>query len=74
MEIAKVYDNSGQTFDRYTIIFKEHSEALGLSNNCDSPQGFSQFGVAIEGRHLGRQIAFADLPENVRLHIYERIT
>ena len=74
MEIAKVYDNGGLTFARYTIIFKEHSEALGLSSNCDSSQGFSQFGVAIEDRHLGKQIQFADLPENVRLHIYEWIT
>ena len=73
MEIAKVFDNGGQTFDRYTIIFKEHSEALGLSNNCDSSQGFSQFGVAIEGRHLGRQISFADLPENIRNHVRNRI-
>lgn len=73
MEIAKVYDNGGQTFDRYTIIFKEHSEALGLSDNCDRPQGFSQFGVAIEGRHLGRQISSADLPENVRNHVHNRI-
>ena len=74
MKISKVFDNGGATFDRYTIIFEGRSDALGLSDNCDSPQGFSQFGVAIDGRHLGRQIAFADLPENVRLHIYERIT
>jgi len=74
MEVAKVYDNGGQTFDRYTIIFKDRPDALGLSENCDSSQGFSQFGDAVEGRHLGRQIAFADLPENVRLHIRERIT
>jgi hypothetical protein len=74
VEIEKVYDNGGQTFDRYTIIFKSGSNALGLSDNCDSPRGFSQFGVAVDGRHLGRQISFADLPENVRLHVRERIT
>lgn len=74
MEVVKVYDNSGQTFDRYTVIFNDRPDALGLSNNCDSPQGFSQFGVAIEGRHLDGQIQFADLPESVRLHIYGRIT
>ncbi len=74
MKISKVFDNGGATFDRHTIIFEGRSDALGLSDNCNSPQGFSQFGVVIEGRHLGRQIQFADLPENVRLHIYERIT
>jgi hypothetical protein len=73
MEIAKVYDNGGQTFDRYTITFKDSSDALGLSENCDSPQGFSQFGVAVDGRHLGRQISFEDLPENVKRHTNQRI-
>jgi len=73
VEISKVFDNGGQTFDRYTVIFKDRTEALGLSNNCDSSQGFSQFGVAIEGRHLGRQISFADLPENIRNHVRNRI-
>jgi len=73
MKISKVFDNGGATFDRYTIIFEDRPDALGLSGNCDSPQGFSQFGVAIEGRHLGKRISFKDLPENVRLHIYQRI-
>ena len=72
MKIAKVYDNGGQSFDRYTIIFESHGDALGLSDNCDNPQGFSQFGVAVEGRHLGREISLAGLPENVRRHIRER--
>ena len=35
MEIAKRYDNGGQTIDRYTIIFKDRPDALGLSDNCD---------------------------------------
>ena len=74
MKISKVFDNSGATFDRYTIIFEDRFDALELSDNCDSPQGFSQFGVAVEGRHLGGQIQFAYLPENVKLHAYERIT
>ena len=72
MKIAKVYDNGGQTFDRYTIVFERHPAALGLSDNCHSPQGFSQFGVAVEGWHLGKEMPFADLPENVRRHIRER--
>ncbi len=35
---------------------------------------FDRYTIIFEGRHLGRQIQFADLPENVRLHIYGRIT
>jgi len=73
VKIAKVYDNGGQTFDRFTVIFEDQSEALGLSENCDSPQGFSQFGVAVGGRHLGVEISFRELPENVKRHINQRI-
>jgi len=73
LKIAKVCDNKGKSFDRYTIIFGGGSDALGLSHNCDSPQGFSQFGVAIDGRHPGREITFKDLPQNVRLHVLQRI-
>ena len=72
MKIAKVYDNQGKSFDRYTLLFEGRPDALGLSHNCESPQGFSQFGVAIEGRHLGREIPFKDLPQNVRLHVLQR--
>ena len=35
MKIAKVYDNGGQTFDRFTVTFEGHLDALGLSDNCD---------------------------------------
>ena len=48
MRILYVYDNEGNTFDRYTIIFKRGRndilyKCLALSFNCDSPQGFSQW-------------------------------
>lgn len=44
MKKTKIYafDNGGETFDRYTIIDAK-GEMLGLSENPESPQGFSQW-------------------------------
>lgn len=74
----KIYDNGGKTWDRYTVIiegwhFGKSCEALGLSDNCDSPQGFSQFGDVYEGKHLGKVISFDNLPDNVQNHIIKRL-
>lgn len=48
-------------------------ERLGLSENPSSPRGFSQFCGAIRGAHLGRTIAWNDLPETVRMHATVRL-
>lgn len=73
MQINAVYDNSGITFDRYTVIFWDNTY-LGLSNNPNSPQGFSQWGEGIVcGDHLGKGIAFSDMPEKVQDHILGRM-
>jgi len=74
----KIYDNGGKTIDRYTVIledwhFGKSCQALGLSSNPDSPQGFSQFSDVYQGNHLGKEIGFLDLPENVQEHITMRI-
>jgi hypothetical protein len=37
-----VFDNEGETFDRYTII-DQQGDMLGLSDDPTHPQGFSQF-------------------------------
>ena len=37
-----VFDNEGDSFDRYTVI-NEDGDMLGLSDNPTHPQGFSQF-------------------------------
>ncbi len=74
-----IYDNGGKTMDRYTVILSEgdaippHIPCLGLSDNPDSPQGFSQYGECLEGEHLGKKISFAELPENVQEHLKRRL-
>ena len=73
-QITTIYDNENATFDRYTFCFKDTNMVLGLSANCDSPQGFSQWGECKEGPHLGKQILFVDLPRNVRDHATKRLS
>ena len=77
--LKAVYDNGGQTVDRYTVILSEGDAipprvpCLGLSDNPDSPQGFSQYGECLEGEHLGKKISFEDLPENVQEYVKRRL-
>jgi hypothetical protein len=38
-----VFDNGGETFDRYTIINKKDGEMIGSSDSPFHPQGFGQY-------------------------------
>lgn len=76
MKIKSVYDNGGRSADRFTIVFDVASrklgptmlwECVGSSMNPTHPQGFYQHSDCVLGNHLGKRIAFADLPEEVRL-------
>lgn len=73
MNVLKIYDNGGQTFDRYTVVTNvSHNglyECLGLSEHPNSPQGFSQWGNCIIGNHLGKEINFDELSNELQEHI-----
>ena len=62
------YDNGGATLDRFTVIYTDEPEGLGMysaramSENPFHPQGFGQYCSAMPGRHLGMRIAFETLP------------
>jgi hypothetical protein len=43
MKKIKVFDNGGETFDRFTIVNLEDGEVYGASENPFHPQGFGQF-------------------------------
>ena len=72
---VRVYDNGGETFDRYTIVIENpvtlEQSWLGSSQDPFFPSGFGQHlgdeasGMQ-EGEHLGRRIKFAELPEKVQ--------
>lgn len=78
MEIKGIYDNGGNTFDRYTVVLKQklgnHNWCLVLSHNPHEIQGFSSFAKCMDGDPLlGSKINFEDLPENIQKHIKRRI-
>ena len=76
-KIKIIYDNP-RFCDRYTVYTHdiEHGElfhCLSLSDNPDSPQGFSQWGIGRIGPHNGKEIIFKELPDNVQKHIESRL-
>jgi hypothetical protein len=81
MNSLRCYDNGGKTADRYTILpprwardefYNERLyghrlwNCLGASADPFHPQGVGMCGSAAAGPHLGKRIAFADLPEAVQ--------
>jgi hypothetical protein len=69
-QILEIRDNGGETFDRYTIVLNTrftHSrptfECIGQSVDAI---GYDQMGEALPGEHLGKLIAWDDLPEGNR--------
>jgi hypothetical protein len=67
----RVYDNGGETADRYTVTFVNIPESRGtvyaLAANAAPyhPQGFGQHVSATPGRHLGALVATSTLPRDV---------
>ncbi len=71
MKIKAIYDNGGETFDRYTVVYNALAtgkpgvyEAVGMSEDPFHPQGFGQHCSAMLGKHLGKRITFKQLPKD----------
>ena len=70
----RVYDNGGESIDRYTVVFtgsrtsQGHCWYLAMSSMPCAPNGFCQHGehtTMIDrptSSHLGKKISFAALP------------
>jgi len=74
----KIYDNGGETIDRYTLIMPD-GEAWGFSVNPYHPQGFGQYagnlGELRTFSHLGKPVkSIMDLPEQARRFVDEIAT
>lgn len=74
--IFAVYDNGGETYDRYSVCFTDLS-VLGLSGEPSGPLGFSQFSecnldYVMNGSDSDKRILFTDLPKNVQEHVIAR--
>lgn len=66
----ELYDNGGESADRYTLLLLDHSErgensfmCFGFDADPTHPQGIGMHGSAQRGEHLGKLIQVADLPE-----------
>ena len=76
--ITDIYDNFGESLDRYTIFTDDEYDdgnfiCLSCSDDPTHPLGFSQFSEGKPGDHCGVKIAFSDLPENVQKHVNKRL-
>lgn len=72
-----VYDNGGETADRYTVIVPDGS-VYGMSSNPSSSQGFNQYsGEKSEFpnglSHTGKKVDVSKLPEGVQKAIINRM-
>ena len=78
MKDVKIFDNGGESFDRYTVIID--NSVFGMSDNPLDPQGFNQYCGDIEDfpkdlSHLGKDISDKrlSLPHDVFAAIYDRV-
>ena len=73
---VRCYDNGGTTPDRYMVLYMAQPDgvangkpcvmSVGMSAEPSHPQGIGQHGAALPGKHLGKRIAFATMPEPCR--------
>lgn len=62
-----IYDNGGETLDRYTIFLSAASDdAIGADENG---AGFYQHLEAKRGRHLGKKVPFTSLSTELRIKL-----
>ena len=69
----EVYDNDGETFDRYTVIID--GVVYGMSANALQPDGFNQYSgqlADLPGAREGERITIESLPEEVQEAIRRR--
>jgi hypothetical protein len=78
----RIYDNGGETFDRYTLVTKNldlshENDYYGFSENPFHPQGFGQscgnHPMERSYKHLGKLITIKDLPDQARKYVRQII-
>lgn len=72
--MIEVYDNGGETADRYTVIIDNN--VYLMSDNPLSPQGVNQYNGKLANAPLartGERIVVESLPEQVQKAIQDRV-
>ena len=77
MKDVRIFDNGGETIDRYTVVIND--SVYGMSDNPLSPQGFNQYcGEANDFPHgldhCGEDVTdkYFHLPHEVFVAIHKR--
>lgn len=74
---VRLFDNGGETFDRYTAIFTHDGEEwyLGMSEHPFHPQGFGQHGEGDVSGVIERdvEIRVEDAPADVQRCIAQEL-
>lgn len=73
--MIEVYDNGGETADRYTVIIDNN--VYLMSDNLLSPQGVNQYNGKLYDAPLartGERVVLESLPEDVQKAIEQRTT
>lgn len=77
----RCYDNQGKTIDRYTVIYLDQPERHylgkiynGRGMSIDPFHGVGQMVSAAVGSHLGKRIAFKDLPKDCQKVVNDDLT
>ena len=78
----RAYDNLG-TFERYLVVLDLDAvpaeeqgcrRALFMSENPDAYDGTTEWADVVVGHHLGREVPFDELPEEIRSHFSRRLS
>jgi len=76
-EIKSVWDDGGQTLDRYTVVLKakigKYYDCIYSCHQPTHPQGVAGWTKTTEGKHLGKRIEWSDLPENVQEFVINQL-
>ena len=71
LEIHSIWDNGGETFDRYTVYYNEKERSgyhtgRGMSEHPCAPNGVGCCTTGRPGKHTGKKVHFYDLPKDCR--------
>lgn len=70
----QIYDNDGETIDRYTIVIDGDTDnCYGMSDNPFHPMGFSQYVGRVTSEVLDRQKKLKEIPTSIIEAIRQRI-
>ena len=80
--VLGIFDCNNGSLDRYTVVLAGefdtkitagYYDCLCLSEDPTAPLGFSQMSQCMSGEHLGKEILFEDLSEDLQKHIIYRV-